>query len=71
MLAGSFAHYSDHESFRQSVIQNLLDVHLQEILRVIMETKVDIHVDPLLMKACAVNLKHFCYDVPAGEGRRK
>ena len=44
---------------------------MQQIIRVISENKADVHVDPLLYRACALDIKHYCADVPRGEGRRK
>lgn len=42
-----------------------------EILSLIDEGHVDIHVDPLLYKACALDLRKFCSDTEQGAGRRK
>lgn len=42
-----------------------------EIADLIQQTKADIHVDPLLQKACAVDVSKYCSDVPQGGGRRK
>lgn len=42
-----------------------------EIANLIQQTKVDIHVDPLLQKACAVDVSKYCSDVPQGDGRRR
>ena len=33
------------------------------------EASVDIQVDPVLHKACAIDLVKFCRDIPRGEGR--
>jgi len=35
------------------------------------EDRADIHLDPVLYRACAVDLKGACKDVPRGNGRRK
>ena len=35
------------------------------------ENRADVQVDPLLHKACSLDLKHYCFDVHRGEGRRK
>ncbi|XP_034236975.1 Golgi apparatus protein 1 [Thrips palmi] len=40
-----------------------------EILSLIDEGHVDIHVDPLLYKACALDLRKFCSDTEQGAGR--
>ncbi|XP_043249603.1 Golgi apparatus protein 1 [Colletes gigas] len=40
-----------------------------EIIGLIEQTKADINVDPLLQKACAVDLNKYCSDVPQGAGR--
>ena len=44
---------------------------LQEVTRILAESRADIQVDPLLHRACAMDLKHYCADIPLGEGRRK
>jgi Golgi apparatus protein 1 len=46
-------------------------VYQQEIARTLTESKADVHVDPMLHKACVSDIKRYCYDVPPGEGRRK
>lgn len=43
----------------------------REIAQLIKSTMVDIHTDPLLNQACAMDLVRYCDNVPAGEGRRK
>ena len=40
--------------------------HVAEIVE---ETGADIHADPVLHSACAVDLRKFCHDVAPGEGR--
>lgn len=35
------------------------------------EAKADIHVDPLLQRACALDVTKYCVDVPPGAGRSK
>lgn len=40
-----------------------------EILALIDEGHADIHVDPLLYKACAIDLRKFCTDMQQGSGR--
>lgn len=40
-----------------------------EIASLIEETRADIHVDPLLQKACAIDVAKYCSDVPQGSGR--
>jgi golgi apparatus protein 1 len=42
-----------------------------EIAILIQEAKADIHVDPLLQKACTVDLLKYCSSVPSGNGRRE
>jgi len=42
----------------------------KEVVRVLAEDKADIHVDPLLYKACSIDLLHVCKDVSRGEGRQ-
>ncbi|XP_049951626.1 Golgi apparatus protein 1 [Schistocerca serialis cubense] len=40
-----------------------------EVAGLIEEAKADIHVDPLLHKACGVDVSKFCSDIPQGNGR--
>ena len=40
------------------------------INQVLAEDRADVHVDPLLYRACALDLKHYCFDVPQGEGKQ-
>ena len=42
-----------------------------EVGRLLVESRADIHVDPLLFQACSLDIKHYCFAVPAGEGRRE
>lgn len=42
-----------------------------EVALLIQEAKADIHVDPLLQRACMVDLLKYCLNVPSGNGRRK
>lgn len=42
-----------------------------EIVALIDEGHADIHVDPLLYKACATDLRKFCSDMQQGAGRCK
>ena len=44
---------------------------MQQVVRLLAENKADVHVDPLLHRACALDIKHYCFDIPPGEGRRK
>jgi Golgi apparatus protein 1 len=41
-----------------------------EVADLIEQTKADINVDPLLQKACAVDVSKYCSAVPQGAGRR-
>lgn len=41
-----------------------------EVAILIQEAKADIHVDPLLQRACTVDLLKYCSNVPSGNGRR-
>ncbi|XP_054282392.1 Golgi apparatus protein 1-like [Macrosteles quadrilineatus] len=41
-----------------------------EVAGLIEEAKADIHVDPLLHKACSLDLNKFCFDVEQGAGRQ-
>ena len=45
-------------------------VVVQELVRVLAENKADVHIDPILYRACALDLQHYCKDIPRGEGRR-
>lgn len=42
-----------------------------EVALLIQEAKPDIHVDPLLQRACTVDLLKYCSNVKSGNGRRK
>lgn len=42
-----------------------------EVALLIQEAKADIHVDPLLQRACTVDLLKYCSNVKSGNGRRK
>lgn len=42
-----------------------------EVANMIEESQVDIQVDPLLQRTCALDLLTFCSNVPQGNGRRK
>ncbi|XP_038076975.1 Golgi apparatus protein 1-like isoform X2 [Patiria miniata] len=41
-----------------------------QVIRLLQEGRADIHVDTLLYKACALDIKHFCVGIPQGEGRQ-
>lgn len=43
----------------------------QEVAAMIEESRADIHVDPLLQRACSLDIMKYCRDVPQGNGRRK
>lgn len=43
----------------------------QEVANMIDESKADIQVDPILQKACALDLITYCNNVEQGNGRRK
>ena len=42
-----------------------------QVAEMIEEAKADINVDPLLQKACAVDIIKYCTNIPQGAGRRK
>lgn len=42
-----------------------------EVAILIQEAKADIHVDPILQRACTVDLLKYCSNVQSGNGRRK
>lgn len=42
-----------------------------EVALLIQEAKADIHVDPLLQRACTVDLLKYCSNVKSGNGRRE
>ncbi|CAD5121834.1 unnamed protein product [Dimorphilus gyrociliatus] len=42
---------------------------VQEVVRVLSESKIDIHFDPILYNACSEELRHHCPAVSRGEGR--
>jgi len=41
-----------------------------EVANLISESKADIHVDPLLHRACTVDLLKYCSNVKSGDGRQ-
>lgn len=43
----------------------------REVVQIIEETEVDIEADPLLERACALDLLKYCRDLDHGAGRRK
>lgn len=43
----------------------------REVVQIIEETEVDIEADPLLERACALDLLKYCKDLEHGAGRRK
>lgn len=42
-----------------------------EVATLIQEAKADIHVDPLLQRACTIDLLKYCSEIVAGDGRRE
>ncbi|XP_019628753.1 PREDICTED: Golgi apparatus protein 1-like [Branchiostoma belcheri] len=50
---------------------SLRKINSAKLLRLLQEGKADIHVDPLLHQSCALDIKHYCAGIPAGEGRRR
>ncbi|XP_006824291.1 Golgi apparatus protein 1-like [Saccoglossus kowalevskii] len=46
------------------------EVCRKHVIRLLQEGKADIHVDPVLYKSCALDIKHFCAGIPPGEGRQ-
>ncbi|TPP66242.1 Golgi apparatus protein 1 [Fasciola gigantica] len=55
-------------AFQQGKLQS--DQCAQEIVLAIREGQADIHVDPVLHRACAVELNQVCKDVMPGQGRQ-
>lgn len=43
----------------------------REVAQIIEEAEVDIEADPLLERACALDLLKYCKDLEHGAGRRK
>lgn len=43
----------------------------REVVQIIEETEIDIEADPLLERACALDLLKYCKDLEHGAGRRK
>lgn len=43
----------------------------REVVQIIEETEVDIEADPLLERACALDLLKYCKDLEHGAGRSK
>ncbi len=72
--ASSSQYETDLASLQMFAVRDgvvVLSSTLQEIARVLSENKADVHVDPLLHRACALDIKHYCFDIPSGQGRRK
>ena len=42
-----------------------------QVADLIEEARADIHVDPLLQTACALDVNKYCSDIPQGAGRRE
>ncbi|XP_041454489.1 Golgi apparatus protein 1-like isoform X2 [Lytechinus variegatus] len=42
----------------------------QQVVGLFREGLADIHVDPLLYKACALDIKHYCSGIPQGQGQQ-
>lgn len=55
--------------FRENKIQSTKC--MTEVAQLIKSSMVDIHVDPLLNQACAMDLIRYCDHIPPGEGRCK
>lgn len=43
---------------------------IRQIIRVLYEDRVDVQVDPVLHKACSLDIKHYCNEVHRGAGRQ-
>jgi Golgi apparatus protein 1 len=43
---------------------------VQELVRSLAENKADVHLDPVLFRACSLDIKGYCRDVVRGEGRQ-
>ena len=41
----------------------------RHVAMLITAVQVDIHTDPILHRACAIDLVSYCKEIPAGEGR--
>jgi hypothetical protein len=54
--------------YRNDAIQNL--PCKEKVAQLIQAAMIDIHTDPILNQACAVDLARHCEGVPPGEGRR-
>lgn len=50
--------------------QDMTDDCRLEVANLIEQAKADINADPLLQKACAVDVSKYCSTVPQGAGRR-
>ncbi|XP_071497848.1 Golgi apparatus protein 1-like [Diadema antillarum] len=42
----------------------------QQVIQLFREGLADVHVDPLLYKACALDIKHYCVGIPQGQGQQ-
>lgn len=67
----------DHGSVQECLKQAFLNQQIitkecrVEVATLIQESKADIHVDPLLQRACTIDLLKYCSKVVSGDGRRE
>lgn len=54
--------------FQKRDIKN--DACSRQVAKIIQEGSADVHVDPILFRACALDIHRFCADIPAGQGKQ-
>lgn len=61
------------ECLKQAMSHGLIESRAcrLEVAGLIEESKADINVDPLLQRACFLDITKYCDEVPQGAGRRK
>lgn len=61
------------ECLKQAMSHGLIESRAcrLEVAGLIEESKADINVDPLLQRACFLDINKYCEEVPQGAGRRK
>lgn len=61
------------ECLKQALSHGLIESRAcrLEVAGLIEESKADINVDPMLQRACLLDIAKYCDEVPQGAGRRK
>jgi len=54
----------------KQVVESKDNACFLELVRVTAESRADVHIDPILYRACHIDIEHNCKDVLRGEGRQ-